>query len=114
MKLIFDQNISHKILKLLTSDFKDSTTVKKENLIDLPDRRIWEYAKNNDYTIVTHDYDFNYFNSLYGFPPKIIWIRTGNLKTESIAKILNEHSSKINDFWLDPAYGCFEILALKK
>jgi predicted nuclease of predicted toxin-antitoxin system len=47
MKLIFDQNISHKILKLLTSDFKDSTTVKKESFIDLPDRRIWEYATLN-------------------------------------------------------------------
>ncbi len=38
MKLIFDQNISHRILKLLTSDFEDSTTVKKESLIDLPDK----------------------------------------------------------------------------
>ncbi|WP_367241693.1 DUF5615 family PIN-like protein [uncultured Fluviicola sp.] len=82
MKLIFDQNISHRILKILSGHFTGSTSVKTENLIDSSDKAIWEFAKKSNYIIVTQDSDFNDLNSLYGFPPKIIWIRTGNLRTE--------------------------------
>jgi predicted nuclease of predicted toxin-antitoxin system len=114
MKLLFDQNISHRVLKLLTVAFTNSTTIKQENLIDSSDKNIWEFAKKNDFIIVTQDSDFNDLNSLYGFPPKIIWIRTGNLRTDLIATILNEHASEIEEFSKDSGYGCFEILALKK
>ena len=113
MKFLFDQNISHRILKILPKQFIGSTTIKQENLIDSSDRIIWEFAKKSDFTIVTQDSDFNDLNSLYGFPPKIIWIRTGNLRTEQIAKILIDHSGEIENFLKDPNYGCFEILALR-
>ncbi len=53
MKLLFDQNISYRILKLLSDDFKGSSHVKKEGLVNEPDRKIWEFAKNNAYTIVS-------------------------------------------------------------
>ena len=87
MKLLFDQNISHKILKVSSEEFTDSTSVKNENLVDGSDRSIWEFAKKSNFTIVTQDSDFNDFNLLYGFPPKIIWIRTGNLRTNELAII---------------------------
>ena len=114
MKLLFDQNISHRILKILSDQFADSTSVKQENLIDSSDKVIWEFAKKSNYIIVTQDSDFNDFNSLYGFPPKIIWIRTGNLKTEELAYVLKNHFLEIKDFENNPKYGCFEILAIKK
>ncbi len=114
MKLLFDQNISHKILKFLSAEFEGSTSVKQENLIDRSDREIWDFAKANDYLIVTQDSDFNDLNSLYGFPPKVIWIRTGNLRTNEIGKILNEHSKEILTFLEDNNFGCFEVLALSK
>ena len=114
MRLIFDQNISHRILNLLPGQFKESTSVKKENLIDSSDRVIWDFAKINNFTIVTQDSDFNDLNSLYGFPPKIIWIRTGNLRNEDLANLLQIHFHEILDFLNNPNYGCFEILAIKK
>ena len=114
MRLLFDQNISHRILKILSDEFTDSTSVKKENLIDRSDKAIWEFAKKTNLIIVTQDSDFNDFNLLYGFPPKIIWIRTGNLKTEELANILKIHISEIREFENNPNFGCFEILALKK
>ena len=112
MRFLFDQNISHRILKLIPKDYSDSTTVKNVGLINSSDREIWEYAKINEYIIVTQDSDFNDLNSLYGFPPKIIWIRTGNLKTQSIVDILIEYSDEINKFIDDNKYGCFEIYRL--
>ena len=114
MKLLFDQNISHRILKILSTEFEGSTTVKSERLINNSDKSIWEFAKKSNYIIVTQDSDFNDLNLLNGFPPKIIWIRTGNLKTEELANILKNHFTEIKDFENDQNFGCFEILAIKK
>jgi len=112
MRFLFDQNISHRILKLIPPKYTNSTTVKKEGLINALDKEIWEFAKLNDYIIVTQDSDFNDLNTLFGFPPKIIWIRTGNLKTQAIVDILINYSVEIKKFNKDKYYGCFEIFRL--
>ena len=114
MRLLFDQNISHRILKYLSNDFEGSTSVKTQKLIDSSDKEIWEFAKKNNYIIVTQDSDFNDLNLLKGFPPKIVWIRTGNLKTEEFASILKNHFSEIKEFEDNQYFGCFEILAIRK
>ena len=50
---------------------------------------IWEYAKNNNFCIVTFDADFVDIATIKGHPPKIIWLRTGNMTTENIAQYPN-------------------------
>ncbi len=45
MKFLFDQNISHKILKFIPNQFSASSTIKKEGLLNATDREIWEFAK---------------------------------------------------------------------
>jgi predicted nuclease of predicted toxin-antitoxin system len=114
MRFLFDQNISHRILSILPDLFDGSTSVKGEDLINAPDIEIWEFAKKLDYTIVTQDSDFNDLNSLHGFPPKIIWIRTGNLRTQQIVDLLLKHSQEIEGFLENSKYGCFEIVSIKK
>lgn len=114
MKLLFDQNISQRILKVLPEIYNGSTHVKMEGLINSPDRIIWEFAKKNGFIIVTQDSDFNELNSLLGFPPKIIWIRTGNLKTQIIIDLLIDNYLEILKFVEDVNYGCFEIVKIKK
>jgi predicted nuclease of predicted toxin-antitoxin system len=114
MRFLFDQNISHRILSSLPDLFDGSTSVKGEGLINSPDIEIWEFAKKIDYTIVTQDSDFNDLNSLHGFPPKIIWIRTGNLRTQQIVDLLLKHSQEIEGFLENSKYGCFEIVSIKK
>ncbi|WP_162343255.1 DUF5615 family PIN-like protein [Cyclobacterium salsum] len=95
MKLLFDQHISHKILKFIPNQFSASSTVKKEGLLNATDREIWDFARRNGYSIVTNDSDFNDLNLLYGFLPKIIWIRTGNLPTKNLANLLIANAEKI-------------------
>lgn len=63
--------------------------------------------------IVTQDSDFNDLNALYGFPPKIVWIRAGNLKTQIIADILVDYSEEIENFIHEDGFGCFEIIKLR-
>ncbi|NOX84861.1 MAG: hypothetical protein GXO86_02675 [Chlorobi bacterium] len=113
MRFLFDQNISHKILKYLPGDYSGSTTVKKEKLINASDKEIWEYAKKFNYIIVTQDSDFNELTSLYGFPPKIIWIRTGNIKTQVLVSILLDYAHEIKTFTQSKKFGCFEIFNIK-
>jgi len=113
MRFLFDQNISHRILAMLPEKFSDSSSVKKEGLINSTDREIWDYAKKNNFIIVTQDSDFNDLNLLLGFPPKIIWIRTGNLRTKAIVDILATYIIDIEKFISDAEHGCFEIIKFK-
>ena len=110
MRLLFDENISHKILKLLPAEFEGSTCVKNEGLIHASDSDIWQFAKKHHYIIVTQDADFYDFSALYGFPPKIIWIRTGNPRTQDIAELLTDSYLELSNFEKDNRIGCFEII----
>jgi predicted nuclease of predicted toxin-antitoxin system len=114
MKLLFDQNISYRIMKVLPEAFTGSSHVKQEGLINVLDKEIWDFAKNNQYTIVTQDSDFNDLNILKGFPPKIIWIRTGNIKTMALLNILLDYYDELDHFIHDSEFGCFEILKIIK
>ena len=58
MKLLFDENISHRILKHINKFFPESihvSTIREHRFTDLD---IWTYAEKNGYTIVTFDADF--------------------------------------------------------
>lgn len=112
MKLLFDQNVSFRITKKVTSIFPKAKQVRELGLEDTCDLYIWDYAKANNYTIVTFDADFSDIASIKGTPPKIIWLRTGNMTTDAIAEILKAHSTIINEFVQNVEYkriACLEI-----
>lgn len=88
MKLLFDQNISPKLLKILPENFDTSTQVRLESLENASDLEIFKFALKNNYSIVTFDSDFYDLSVFKGCPPKIIWLRTGNMTTKSISDIL--------------------------
>ena len=58
MKLLFDQNISYRILKKIGEDFPGPAHVTRTGLNRPSDLQIWEYAKTNGFIIVTFDEDF--------------------------------------------------------
>lgn len=71
------------------------------------DRKVWDYAAEKGYTIVTKDADFRRQRSfLLGPPPKIIWIGLGNCSTQEIAELLRGASREIEAFALaeEPAF----------
>lgn len=109
MKLLFDQNISFRVVKILDNHFLGSAQVRQLQLEGAKDKEIWEYAKFNDFVIVTYDADFHDFVSLYGHPPKIIWLRTGNTTTLYIANLLIQKEDQIINFLEDKEVSCLEI-----
>jgi predicted nuclease of predicted toxin-antitoxin system len=45
MKLLFDQNLSHKLARRLADLFPNSTHVREVGLKEAEDPEVWEYAK---------------------------------------------------------------------
>ncbi|GGF38335.1 DUF5615 family PIN-like protein [Echinicola rosea] len=100
MKVLFDQNVSFRIVNLLKDHYAEAKQVKLLGLENARDLEIWEYAKQNNYTIVTFDADFYELANIKGHPPKIIWLRMGNTSTKSIAEIMISMITAIADCFL--------------
>ena len=98
MKLLFDQNLSHRLVKALSAEFPDSTHVRYVELEKSPDGPVWDYAKGNGFVIVSKDSDFHQRSFLYGHPPKVVWIRRGNCSTATIETMLRDHRDDIAKF----------------
>lgn len=88
MKLLFDQNISPKILKKLPDEFADCKQVRFVGLENATDSEILDFAKKKGFAIVTFDADFIDLNALHGTPPKIIYLNTGNLTTHNVSNLI--------------------------
>ncbi|GMQ31049.1 DUF5615 family PIN-like protein [Algoriphagus confluentis] len=110
MRLLFDQDISPKILKKgIWFDF-EVQHVRFVGLEDSSDLEIFQFARLKNFSIVTFDSDFFDLSILKGFPPKIIWIRTGNLTTKSIFEIFLNHKNHIIEFLENEDSGVLEII----
>ncbi len=98
MKLLLDENLSDKIVRRITDLYPGSTHVKNLALNNTDDAIIWEYAKGNNFAIVSKDSDFYQRSLLYGHPPKFIYLRIGNSQTSKIAQILRDNFDTICQF----------------
>ena len=67
-----------------------------------PDNDIWLRAAADGFMIVTKDDDFRQRSFLYGFPPKVIWLRVGNCRREESANVLRNAVDSITAFANDP------------
>ncbi len=110
MKLLFDQNISHRLLNHIQDILPESRQVRQLGLEKFSDKQIWEYAKENDYIIVTFDAGFYGFSLVWGHPPKIIWIRTYNQTTKNAEEILRKYMITMQEFLEENNLACLEII----
>lgn len=110
MKLLFDQNISHRLLNNIQDILPEAKQVRNLGLENNSDKQIWEYAKEWGFVIVTFDGDFYDFSLIWGHPPKIIWIRTHNQTTKNVEEILRKYMNTMQDFQNDNDLACLEII----
>lgn len=108
MRLLFDQNLSGKLCVRLADVFPDSIQVRALGLDQADDRVIWRYAQKHDFVIVTLDSDFAELAALYGPPPKVIWLRCGNLSTTETADRIRQGADALVEFE-DSDAACLEI-----
>jgi predicted nuclease of predicted toxin-antitoxin system len=74
MKLLFDQNLSPKLVTRLANLFPDSSHVHSVGLDCADDDTVWKHARLNGFAFVTKDEDYNNLSVLRGSPPKVIWL----------------------------------------
>ena len=97
MKLLFDHNLSPALVRWLHDLYPDSNHVYRLGLEQVSDAEVWDYARQENFLIVTKDADFSDLCLLRGFPPKIIWIRRGNCKTADLEAILRSHYEDVEE-----------------
>ena len=69
MKLLFDENLSRKLVVRLAQLYPESAHVAEFGLLESPDREIWEFAKAGNFVIVSTDADFYALATTIGPPP---------------------------------------------
>ena len=95
MKLLFDHNLSPKLIARLRDLFPNSSHVYSLGLDRALDVEVWQFAADKGYTIATKDADYGEMVVLRGAPPKVVWIRRGNCSTSEIESLLRANATLI-------------------
>jgi predicted nuclease of predicted toxin-antitoxin system len=109
MKLLLDQNLSSKLCRQLIDLFPGSNHVRLLGLAGADDRKIWLHAKANDFVLISYDAYFADMATLYGPPPKVIWLRCCNQPTEAVESRFRDRIEVIADFGQSDTAACWEI-----
>lgn len=62
---------------------------------------MWKFAVANDFVIVSKDADMHDRSLVFGFPPKVIWIRLGNCSTGDVEKLIRKEIDSVKKFIQD-------------
>jgi len=109
MKLLFDQNLSLRLVKRLADVFPGSSHVFLLGLDQAEDVEVWSYARDNGFAIVTKDADFGEISTLRGFPPQVVWLRVGNCTTNRIEELLRSNRENIERMEQEPTIGIVSL-----
>jgi predicted nuclease of predicted toxin-antitoxin system len=101
VRLLFDENLSHQLVRLLGDIFPRSVHVRDVGLKSADDPLVWQYAKENHLIIVSKDSDLHQRSFVLGHPPKLVWVRLGNCSTSEVEILLRRHFSAIITFHED-------------
>jgi predicted nuclease of predicted toxin-antitoxin system len=102
VKLLFDENLSRRLVVRLADLFPGSSHAVLEGLQQNPDLSIWEYAKARGFTIVTADADFYELSTTFGAPPKVIWLRGCDYPTAVAERLIRGQAIRVKEFVDDP------------
>ncbi len=95
MKLLLDENLSRRLVSFLVHDYPGSSQVSLLSLEQSSDMALWQYAKQENYVIVTRDADFQEIAMVHGHPPSIIWLKTANPSKAVTLKLLLDYREQI-------------------
>ena len=103
MSLLFDQNLSRRLVGLLAAEYPGSEHVEGAGLLGADDLTVWQYAAAHGLMVVSKDSDFRHLALWHGPPPKVIWLRVGNGPTLAVAAMLSVRLADVQGFAADPA-----------
>jgi predicted nuclease of predicted toxin-antitoxin system len=99
MKLLFDENLSRKLVPLVEDLFPGSAHVTSVGMNSgASDRQVWDYAGQNGFVIITADNDFLSLANTLGHPPKVILLENCDYPTNVAARIIRAEANRILEF----------------
>ena len=111
MKLLFDQNLSRQLPRLLADRYPESRHIREAGMRGAPDDGIWAYAREDDFIIVTKDTDYRVLSRNLGHPPNVILITLGNWPTSEVETLLRERYSAVAAMYQDELRALLELPA---
>ncbi len=109
MKALIDQNLSFRLVDVLVPRFPASCHVRDAGLAGEDDERIWRFAKDEGFTIITKDNDFLARALVRGHPPQVIQVCLGNVSTRQIAEVLQARADDIEQFTIENMESVFML-----
>jgi len=109
MRFLFDQNLSPRLVGILSDLFPGSMHVREAGLQAADDAVVWAYAVEQGLAIISKDSDLRQRSFLFGHPPKVVWIQRGNCSTSEIEMIIRERYNELLAFDQEEA-GAFLAL----
>ncbi|MBC7388339.1 MAG: DUF5615 family PIN-like protein [Opitutaceae bacterium] len=107
---MLDQNLSHRLASKIHVVFPEAVHVNALDLVNADDFQIFMFARQNDFKAIYTQYeDFYQHLLVHGQPPKIIWVRTGNCATDTLATVILSNAEIILGFLKDTINDCLEI-----
>jgi predicted nuclease of predicted toxin-antitoxin system len=100
-RLLFDENLSPRLVHRLSTAFPGSQHVRDLGLRGCSDHELWTRAAQDGFVLVSKDNDFRQLSFMRGAPPKVIWIVIGNAGTERVGVLLEHGRARIEEFVAD-------------
>jgi predicted nuclease of predicted toxin-antitoxin system len=110
VKLLLDENLSRRLVPFLQAAFPGSSQVALLGLESAPDRAVWDYAKANNFVIVTSDADFEELSLVFGAPPHVVRLRGANLSKSRALALLTDHAESMRNYIEKEGRACVEIV----
>ena len=102
-------NLSRKLVTSLADIFPNASHVQLQGLAEKTDTEIWDFAKLNNFCIVTQDADFTERSRLYSSPPKVVWLRCGNAPTNQVETLIRYGQEAIQELLSNSSIHCLEL-----
>ncbi len=110
MKLLFDQNLSYRLVPAPESLYPASVHIREVGLAVADNEAVWNYTTQHGFAIVSKDMDFYHRSVLFAQPLKVVWIGLDNCTTADIEALLRTRQADLLAFDQD-ASASFLALA---
>ncbi len=111
MTLLFDENLSPRLVDRLADLYPGSAHVRDLGLRGSTDDEVWRLAGQAGHAIVSKDADFFQRAVLFGPPPKVVWLRLGNGPTDAAERLLRSRVATVRAFAADPSAAVLRLPA---
>jgi len=83
-RLLIDENLPFTLVRLLDTDCLHVSEIAAQ----ASDSLLWKTARENNWIVLTRDTDFFDRLLVHGAPPKVVWVRLGNIRKNALIELL--------------------------